>query len=165
MKNPTPIKPTSENADFKVNEKKWSAALMNAGWTVLPNVFLARQKALGLDSVDLNIIMHLASYWWKPGDKPFPSKGSIADAMGVDPRTIQRRIAALEKLGFVKRHERRISKVGSKTNIYDLSGAIELAKPYAQELVELKEENIAKKAALHAKKGKPKLKLIKSEDE
>lgn len=36
---------------------------MKAGWTALPNVIFERQRALGLDAIDVNIILHIASYW------------------------------------------------------------------------------------------------------
>jgi len=81
---------------LKTNEEKWSPQLWKAGWTTIPNVIIERQKALGLDALDINIIMHLATYWWTPDNKPHPSKVTIADAMQVDPRTVQRRIAKME---------------------------------------------------------------------
>ncbi|WP_453974338.1 hypothetical protein [Bradyrhizobium elkanii] len=75
-----------EVAQLKVNEKKWTAPLMKAGWTALPNVIFERQRALGLDAIDVNIILHIASYWWTAEGKPFPSKRTIAAAMDVEPR-------------------------------------------------------------------------------
>ena len=155
---------TAPGDSLKVNEKKWTKPLMEAGWTVVPNVFITRQKAFGLDAIDINILMHLFSYWWEPASKPHPSKGTIADAMGIDPRTVQRRIAALEKLGLVRREERRISKAGSKTNIYHFDGLIKEALPFANEMIEIKEGKISAKKALAAKKGKPALTLVKDGD-
>lgn len=154
-----------EDDGLKVNEKKWTKLLMDAGWTVVPNVFLDRQKALGLDPIDINILMHLFSYWWSPGTKPHPSKKTIAQAMGIDARTVQRHIARLEKADLVRREERRISNVGSKSNIYHFEGLIKAAKPFAQEMVQLKTEKIAAKQAIRAKKGKPKLTVVKNDDE
>lgn len=84
--------------------------------------------------------------------------------MGIDPRTVQRHIARLEKAGLVRREERRISKVGSKSNIYHFDGLIDAAKPFAQEMLETKLGKIAAKDALRAKKGKPKLALVKDDD-
>lgn len=49
MKLENPSKKSVEGQDLRVNEQKWSKTLMDAGWTVMPNVFLTRQKALGLD--------------------------------------------------------------------------------------------------------------------
>lgn len=63
---------TSEK-HLRENEKKWTKPLLDAGWTMLPNVIFERQQALGLDAIDINILLHLASYWWKAGDLPVSS--------------------------------------------------------------------------------------------
>lgn len=150
-----------EVAQYKVNEKKWTATLMKAGWTVLPNVIFERQQALGLDAIDINIILHIASYWWTPEGKPFPSKKTIAAAMGVEPRTVQRRIAMMETAKLIRRQERRSSGNGSQTNIYHLDGLIEAAKPYALEKIQERDAKAAAKAARAARKGKPRLAVVK----
>ena len=155
-------KAEAEGESLKLNEKKWSKELMAAGWTVIPNVILERQKAFGFDALDINILMHLAMFWWHPENKPHPSKKTIAAALGVAPRTVQRRIAQMEADGFLKREERRISNVGSKSNVYHFDGLIKEAKPFAKEMVQLKEAKTAARDALRAKKGKPKLTLVKT---
>ncbi len=53
-----------QKEELKMNEKKWTPALMKAGWTVIPSVILERQKALGLDPVDVNILLQLARNCW-----------------------------------------------------------------------------------------------------
>ncbi|PHS25982.1 MAG: helix-turn-helix domain-containing protein [Robiginitomaculum sp.] len=155
---------TNEAVNLKVNEKKWSKELMATGWTVIPNIIIERQQALGLDAVDINILLHLAMYWWSADSKPHPSKSTLAKAIGLDPRTIQRHIARLEAGGLIKRIERRIPSVGSKTNIYDLSGLIKEAKPYALERAQELVEKEAIKKMKAGKKGKPKLKPVETEE-
>ena len=137
---------------------------MKAGWTVLPNVIFERQKALGLDPLDINILLHIASHWWSQESKARPSKVTIAKAIGIDPRSVQRRIAALERAKLIRREERRISRDGSKPNIYHLDGLIEAAKPYALEKIEEQKAKAAERAARAARKGKPKLKVVEIED-
>ena len=156
---------TAEASELRVNEKKWTPGLWKAGWTALPDVVFERQQALGLDPLDINILLHIASYWWRRDSKPFPSKVTIAKAIGVDPRTVQRRIADMEKDGLVRREERRVVGHGSKTNIYHLDGLIAAAKPYAQEKIEKRARENAERAARAARKGKPKLRVVKSDDE
>lgn len=153
---------------LRVNEKKWSKELMATGWTAIPNIIVERQQALGLDSVDVNILLHLSTYWWTAESKPHPAKTTIAKAMGVDPSTIRRHIARLEAGGLIKRIERREKgegSAGSKSNIYDFSGLIKAAKPYALE----KAQGLADKEAIRkiraARKGKPVLKLVAKKDE
>lgn len=126
-----------------INEKKWSKELMEAGWTVFPTILLEKQATLGLSPVDVNILLHLVSYWWTAENKPHPSKKTIAAAMGITPRTVQRRIAAMEGAKLIQRQERRISKEGSKTNLYHFDGLIKEAKPFAIEKIKVREQRRA----------------------
>ena len=59
-----PNKTEAEN--LRTNEKKWSKPLMAAGWNVIPNIIIEKQEALGLDALDMNIILHLSHYWASP---------------------------------------------------------------------------------------------------
>ncbi len=88
---------------IKVNETKWSKPLMAAGWTAMPSVIIERQEALGLDALDMNIVLHMSHYWWTPDNLPHPSVERIAKAVGVKPRTVQKRIKTLHELGIIER--------------------------------------------------------------
>ncbi|WP_338446183.1 helix-turn-helix domain-containing protein [Pelagerythrobacter marensis] len=156
---------TKTSEELKVLEQKWSRELIEAGWTVLPAALIEHQRALGLDALDINIILHLANRWWTADNRPMPSKNSIAEAMHIDPSTVRRRIQRMEAAGFVRREERRVSKVGSKTNIYHLDGLIENLKPFAADMVMKKKERMAEREARFAKRGRPKLALVKTDDE
>lgn len=155
---------TTPEQDLKVNEKKWTKSLMSGGWTVIPNVIFERQQALGLEPIDINILLHIASYWWSPEGKPHPSKVTIATAIGVHPRTVQRRIARMEKGGFIVRQERRIKGQGSKTNLYHLEGLIKFATPYALEKVQMRETKRAEQKETAARKGKARFRVVNNED-
>lgn len=153
--------PQTNNAEqLRVNERKWTPTLMKAGWTLLPNVIFERQTALGLSPLDVNIILHIASYWWSDGSKPYPSKVTLAKAIGVEPRSVQRRIAAMEAGGLIRREERRIPGSGSKTNIYHFDGLIEAAFGYAQEKIAERETNAELRKARAGRKGKPLLSVV-----
>jgi hypothetical protein len=67
---------------FSENEKKWTRTLMQAGFTVLPSVILERQQALGLDPIDVNILLHLARYWWYAENRSSPFKKSDCRVYG-----------------------------------------------------------------------------------
>jgi hypothetical protein len=150
----------AEVETLKTNEEKWSKELMAAGWTVLPSMILEKQHALGLDAIDINIIAHLSIYWWKKANLPHPSVATIAKAVGVKPRTIQKHIKAMEASGFITRHERRQAGQGSKTNLYSFEGLIKAVTPYAQEKTAAIAERSKKDAERVARK-KPKLALVK----
>ncbi len=128
---------------LKKNEAKWSKPLMAAGWNAIPSIIIEKQRALGLDPIDLNIIVHLTSYWWTADNLPHPSVETIATALDLKPRTIQKRIKALQELGLMTRTERRKTKRGSDTNLYSFEGLIKAVTPFAEE----KNAQIAKRKA------------------
>lgn len=123
-----------EVKEIRVLEEKWGLPLMQAGWTVIPSVILQRQQALRLDPVDVNIILHLLRHWWKPTKLPYPSKATIAQCIGRSESVVQKRIAAMEKRGLIKRRSRyyRLHH-GQTTNEYDLDGLIKAATELAKE--------------------------------
>jgi DNA-binding transcriptional regulator YhcF (GntR family) len=137
----------------KVNEAKWSKELMKAGWTAVPSVFLERQQALGLDAIDVNIILQLARHWWHADKLPFPSKKTIAQCMNVHPRTVQRRIARLEHDGLIKRNHRSHPIYGQQSNFYDLTGLITEAKPFAKEALSAREKASEERATRRTRKN------------
>jgi DNA-binding transcriptional regulator YhcF (GntR family) len=155
----TPAKPAPVERKIA---RKWGNDLTNAGWTAIPSVIIRRQKALGLSPLDVNILLQLLSYWWDPENLPHPSKKSIAQAIGVEPRTVQRRIAAMEHAKFIKRLERRSASDATSTNNYDFSGLIAAAEPFAREelniIAERKRANDAKLA-----RKRPVLAVVKKE--
>ncbi|MUT27294.1 hypothetical protein A9K71_23335 [Mesorhizobium sp. WSM3873] len=126
-----PVAAKADAEKLRTNEKKWTRALMATGWSAFPNIIIEKQQALGLDALDMNIIIHLVQYWWLPENVPHPSVETIAKAIGVTTRTIQKRIAALEAHGLLEREERRHTPNGSMTNKYHFDGLIAAAKPYA----------------------------------
>lgn len=156
------IKPriASPSALDKSVAAKWSAPLAKSGWTSFPSVIFERQQALGLSPLDINIVLHLAGYWWDPGKNAHPSKATIAKAIGVSARTVQKRIAMMEGAGFIRRIYR-ITGVGDNdTNEYDLSGLINAATPFAEEKIAERErrqkgqaERLTRKKPLAIVKG------------
>ncbi|HBO2152773.1 TPA: helix-turn-helix domain-containing protein [Pseudomonas aeruginosa] len=155
-----PLKQPDQEANRAI-EKKWGKPLTAAGWTAIPNVLFERAQAFPLEPLDIVIILNLAGYWWKAGNDPYPSKASLAAAIGVTPRTIQRRIAAMEKAGFIERIERKTARGGNLTNQYSLKGLIEAAKPFAEEHVAAREARKKESVARATRKRPAKLELVK----
>jgi hypothetical protein len=118
--------------------QKWGDAVIAEGYTVLPNVILQNQKALGLKHLDVLVLMCLLSHWWGKDDLPRPAKSSIAKTLDVDPRTVQRSIAKLEKQGYIQRRERRAGVGDNLPNFYDLSGLVVAAKTQAVQAQKVK---------------------------
>ena len=122
------------------NETKWTKPLMQAGWNAIPSIIIEKQDALGLDAIDMNIIIHLSNYWWHADNLPCPSVARIAKTIGVTTRTVQKRIKALDELGLLNRIERRQTRHGSDTNLYGFEGLIKASLPYAAEKIAEREK-------------------------
>jgi len=115
--------PSSQHEDFQL--RKWGGA-EKAGFQIVPNVIFRAQKHLGLDSVDVVILLNLTLHWWSAASLPFPSPALIANRMGLSKRTVERRIKALEKKKFLKRLRSEVSDDGEPLRRrYELSGLIE----------------------------------------
>lgn len=152
----------AKSSEIRINEQKWGKPLIAAGFTILPNMIFAHQAELGLKPTDINILMHLLSYWWSPGDLPHPSKRTIATRMAIDPRTVQRRIAALEKRGLIARQSRNGPHRGTQTNVYHFDGLITAATIHARKEIDgraKRDKDAADKAAKLAK-AKPTLTVV-----
>ena len=123
----------ARTASQAINREKWTGELLRAGWVMLPNVIIEKQRELGLDPVDLNIVLHLATHWWERETLPHPSVARMAAAMGMSPRQLSRRLTSLHKRGLVTRQVRG-TVAAKKTNKYDLRGLIEAAEPHARQM-------------------------------
>lgn len=133
---------TSQAITPKVLQEKWGKEAIEAGFTALPDIVFRQQKALKLKPLDVLILLHLASYWWRPKSNPWPAKNTLADAIDVDPRTIQRSIKKMEGMGYVKRIPR-ISGYGDNlSNEYDLGGLVKAIKTLAKEELRVRESRL-----------------------
>lgn len=118
--------------------------------------------ALGLDPLDLNILLQIADHGWEPENHPYPSKRTLAQRIDVDPRTIQRRVTRLVKDGLLERVERRDhGHGGNKTNIYRLTPLVTKMKPFALELLEERQSRKRLKAEREQRK-RPVLQIVRS---
>lgn len=153
----TKARDTKREQFLRENERKWSRSIMRTGWTAVPAVLLEKQHALSLTPIDLNILLQLMKYWWRADDPPFPSKAVIAEAIGVAPRTVQRRITYMEGLGLIERRRRR-GPLG--TNAIHFDGLIRELEPHAREMVAERELRKKSKRDQRRRKG-VRLKVVK----
>jgi hypothetical protein len=149
----------AEAETLQRNEKKWTKPLMDAGWNAIPSIIIEKQGALGLDAIDMNIIVHLSNCWWNAENLPHPSVETIAKAIGLKPRAVQKRIKALQDLGLMTRTERRKTRFGSDTNLYSFEGLIKAATPFALEKIQQRKERQKAETDRVARK-KPKLAVV-----
>lgn len=131
------------------SDKKWGKAVMAVrGFCLVPSLLLHAQKRLKITPVQFALIMHLADYWWMAEKKPFPSKSTLGDRVGLSARQVQRHMATLEEMGLLTRVARSSKAHGGKmSNEYDLSGLVKRLKELEPEFKAVDEETeIAKKA-------------------
>ncbi len=134
-------KEEKQKPTLKKNEQKWGKKLWGIGWVGLPSILLTHQERLGIDAVDVNIILHLVKHWWEAKNLPFPTKKSIAKSMRIHPSTVQRRIRNLEQVGLIQRHKQfSEANKGQRANQYDLKGLIRKANELAKEEIEEREK-------------------------
>jgi DNA-binding transcriptional ArsR family regulator len=157
--NVVPLRPTKTKA-AQASEKKWGKDVMKLGFSVLPSLLFRAQRRLGLSPTQLAVLVQLADFWWDEERKPYPSKETLSQRLGIGPRQIQRHIADLEEAGLVRRIERRAAHKAKLSNAYDLSGLVEKLKKLEPEFREVAEEtkalrrNVAKPGGLRGKRTK-----------
>ncbi len=140
---------------LRENERKWGPKLVAAGWTLVPSTILERQLALGLDPVDLNILLHLARHWWQAGNPPRPSIKSIAQCIGKSVSTVQRRITRMKNDGLIEiEHRFHDRHRGQTSSNYYFKGLIDAATELAQETLDDRERS-RKEAALKRTRKAP----------
>ncbi len=136
------LRPTKTRAT-QASEEKWGKDVMKLGFSIIPSLLFRAQRRLGLNPTQLAVLVQLADFWWDEGRKPYPSKETLSQRLGIGPRQIQRHIAALEEAGLVQRIERRAAHKGKLSNAYDLSGLVEKLKMLEPEFREVAEETKA----------------------
>ena len=149
----------SDQKKPNIVEQKWGREIANAGWTAVPNIILEKLSALGLDALDFAICVYVMSFQWKADGLAWPSKVTMAKSLGVDKRTIQRRITAMQAAGFIRREAQKGSSRASKPNIYHLDGLKTAAIPFAIEKVNQRESQKMQNRQRIARK-KPKLTVV-----
>lgn len=101
---------------------KWGEAL-GVGFSIVPDVLFKYQHRLGLTPFDVVLLLNIASHWWKADELPYPRLSKLAERMGTTPRTIERRVAALEQTGLLRRLPKERHD-GLAIRRFDLSGLV-----------------------------------------
>lgn len=121
-----------EKADARTNtRKKWGDRCIDSGYQIFPDVLLKCQRYMGLEAIDVVILLNITMQWWEHQELPYPRPSFIAKRMEVSTRTVERRIARMQKQGLLIR--RPSEEVRGKTvRKFDLSGLIAELTKYAE---------------------------------
>jgi hypothetical protein len=116
-------------------QEKWGKEVIEAGFTILPNHFVAINQFLDADRkltpTEMFVLLQVLLAWWSASRLPFPSKAAISARTGLSPRQVQRALASLEKKGHLVRTARFQSGRGRTTNAYDPSGLVAIVREMA----------------------------------
>jgi predicted transcriptional regulator len=136
-----PLKPAKPAPKRRADER-WGKAVIARGFTVLPSMLFWAQARLKLSPAQFNVVLQIAAHWWDANEDPWPSKETIAQRMGKDPRTVQRYVAQLEKRGLVERRARfRPGRGGQAPNGYSLKGLVAKLEALEPEFRKMVEQN------------------------
>jgi len=141
----------------QASEKKWGKEVMKVGFNIIPALLLRAQRRLGLNSTQLNLLLHLTDYWWSADRMPYPTIDTLGERMGLKHRQVQRIITELENAGLIRRVERFAPHKGKMSNEYNLSGLVKKLREIAPEFLEADEQ--AKEARSKVTKRRPASKL------
>lgn len=144
---------------LRESEKKWGKPAIAAGFTLFPSVLLHKQHALGLDCIDIVIILQILKHWWHAESAPFPSQVQLAKTMNVDLSTIKRHLARLKREGLVTWTSRKSKHGGQAANAYDLSGLIKLVHDFAVEELAAREKEADERKA-RGRRKRPALRAL-----
>jgi hypothetical protein len=82
--------------------ERWAPDLQRHGHTQISNFFLRHYHRLGITHGEAMFIVHLMQYKWDR-QAPYPSYATIAERMGVKPKSVQRFAASLQQRGLLWR--------------------------------------------------------------
>lgn len=115
----TPSDPVERDSySFKA---RFGALIAATGVAGVPRALCHYLGELGLSYADLGFVTHILSYRWTSAF-PYPSQRKLAEQGGVGRTGIQRRVYALQELGYLRIAERYDQQDGRRTsNGYDLT--------------------------------------------
>lgn len=138
-RSPDTLPGSAGNVEETLAEAKWGDALV-MGFAIVPGVLIRAQAKLGLDAIDLAILLNVLLHWWKPGEWPYPPPSLIARRVGVSTRTIERHLESLQDRGFLVRHQSTASPDGLAVRRIELTGLVSRLQAFARAGLEMRKE-------------------------
>lgn len=134
-------------------ERIWGKAVYSHGYAGIPSLLIQAQRRLGINPLQMNVLIQLLDYWHEPSRKPFPTKKELANRIGVTDKTIQNTMRDLEKAGLIRREMRRTAAGDWNSNIYHLDGLVAKVQALEPEFAAEKKKRRETRAALETPKG------------
>jgi DNA replication protein DnaD len=115
---------------------KWDF-VTDPGFLTLPYVLLLHQSDLKISSEHLNVLLNFIAHWHSNGRMPHPRTSTIANRMGISPRSVQRAVSWLIENGFLAKMPRLRR---DDVQQYDMAPLVEKLRPYAWERIKYIQE-------------------------
>jgi hypothetical protein len=120
-----------EAPEVESSPSKWGDALV-MGFAIVPGALIRGQAKLGLDALDLAILLNIVLHWWSAEEWPYPQPRLLAKRIGVSTRTVERRLESLEERGFLVRHPAEKSPDGFARRRIELTGLVRRLEAFAR---------------------------------
>jgi hypothetical protein len=114
------------NSQYRISVR-FGDELLEAGWTVLPNVLLRYQSDLKITPDELNFIAQVWYHWWSDKDA-YPGIPTVARRMGKHADSVRRYSRSLQEKEFLVVRDRYSRALGQMTSEYDFSPLIDRLK-------------------------------------
>jgi hypothetical protein len=145
--------PTTASKKPSSTERIWGKAVYSHGYAGIPSILIQAQRRLGINWMQMNIIVQLLDYWHEPTRRPFPTKRDLAKRIGVTEKTIQNNVRALENAGLILREQRKTAAGDWNSNIYHLDGLVAKVQAMEPDFAAEKKTRKESKAALETPAG------------
>lgn len=145
-----------ESRTVSSTEKIWGKPVLKHGYAGIPSILIRAQARLGLSPTQMNIVVQLLDYWFDPQRPPFPSKKELAKRIGINPKTVQINIRALEDAGYIRREMRKTTSGDWNSNRYHLDGLVNKIQELEPEFTRARDKKAAIKELVETPKGRRK---------
>lgn len=110
----------SAHLSLSKQRARWGDAV-DPGLVIVPGVLLKYQQRLGLEALDVMVILNLVELWEEGDDMPAPRVTVLAGRVGRNRRTVERVLAKLEIAGLVRWLPSE-TRGGRTVRMFDLAG-------------------------------------------
>jgi DNA-binding transcriptional ArsR family regulator len=117
----------ARKAPVAESERRLRARWGEAGrkFTALPDALIAHAPQLGLNSIDLHLILILERHRWEAGEAVFPGVGLMQRLSGISHGTIRAHLQKLERMGLIEIEPRRRKNGSQTSNDHTVTGLVE----------------------------------------
>jgi DNA-binding MarR family transcriptional regulator len=107
---------------------KWSTAIEDAGFTMVPNLLIKHQSDLGVTDPEIAVLVAILSFRWTNA-MPYPSASKLGEYTGKSTNSVRDKTRSLENKGLIKRIHRQ-----GTSNEYDITPLIKRLDIYAHRI-------------------------------